>query len=158
MRPSRPLAHRIAVGVMLFADSACTISISMDVCLAVLRTPLTPTTFRLIFEPMVVTIFATAMSSVVAQLFLCRLLCALSVALSLNLVLLICFSSLQNEERARHRRTGPHDIRSCKLIHPNARAIKLDATSLQLGLSWASGLLFLRRERGMDGIVSSTTT
>ncbi|KAJ7835127.1 hypothetical protein B0H14DRAFT_2797202 [Mycena olivaceomarginata] len=29
---------------------------------------------------------------------------------------------------------------------------------VHLGLSWASGLLFLRRKRGMDGIVSSTTT
>ncbi|KAF7368373.1 hypothetical protein MVEN_00159000 [Mycena venus] len=77
MRPSRPLAHRIAVGVMLLADSVCTISTSTDVCLAVTRTPQTSINVRLIFGPMVVTIFATAMSSVVAQLFLCNLLHAL---------------------------------------------------------------------------------
>ncbi|KAJ7930952.1 hypothetical protein B0H13DRAFT_2651662 [Mycena leptocephala] len=73
-RPSRPLAHKIGVGVLVFFDTVCTVAVGFDVCLAVLHPPVTPANPRLLFTPLAVEIIATYVSSVISQLFLCNLL------------------------------------------------------------------------------------
>ncbi|KAJ7677126.1 hypothetical protein DFH06DRAFT_618942 [Mycena polygramma] len=70
-RPSRPLVHKIGVALLVFADTVCTLAISIDVCLAVLRLPIENP--RLLVVPTTVEIMTTYISAVVAQLFLCNL-------------------------------------------------------------------------------------
>ncbi|KAJ6502689.1 hypothetical protein C8R47DRAFT_1316698 [Mycena vitilis] len=70
-RPSRPLVHKIGVALLVFADTVCTLAISIDVCLAVLRLPIENP--RLLVVPTTVEIMSTYISAVVAQLFLCNL-------------------------------------------------------------------------------------
>ncbi|KAF8194831.1 hypothetical protein K438DRAFT_809294 [Mycena galopus ATCC 62051] len=76
MRPGRLLVYRIAAGIMIIADTTCTLATSVNVCLTVLGTPLT--SFPLVIVPITVAIFATAISSAVTQLFLCQLFYALT--------------------------------------------------------------------------------
>ncbi|KAJ6534193.1 hypothetical protein B0H19DRAFT_1271921 [Mycena capillaripes] len=70
-RPSRPLAHKVAVGILLGFDGVCTLAISVDVCLAVVRT--STKNFRAVLAPLSVAIITTYVSAVVTQLFLCNL-------------------------------------------------------------------------------------
>ncbi|KAF7332912.1 hypothetical protein MVEN_02397000 [Mycena venus] len=70
-RPARPFVHKIGVVVLVIGDTICTVATSVDVCLAVLRLPIT--NLRLVLAPLAVEIFATYVSSVVSQAFLCNL-------------------------------------------------------------------------------------
>ncbi|KAJ7752381.1 hypothetical protein B0H16DRAFT_1691110 [Mycena metata] len=69
-RLARPLVHRIGVGILVFADSVCTLAISFDVCFTVM--PSITTNARLLAAPLSVIIMFTYVSSVIAQLFLCN--------------------------------------------------------------------------------------
>ncbi|KAJ7872209.1 hypothetical protein B0H13DRAFT_2669462 [Mycena leptocephala] len=67
-RPNRPLAHKIGVGLMVLADTACTAAVGVDVIMAALQLP-----FQSVFAPLAIQILMTYISSVVSQLFLCKL-------------------------------------------------------------------------------------
>ncbi|KAJ6502699.1 hypothetical protein C8R47DRAFT_213345 [Mycena vitilis] len=72
-RPSRPLVHKIGVGALVFADTVCIVAIGFNVCLAVLRLPVSPANIRIFLVPTTLEIMSTYISAVVAQLFLCNL-------------------------------------------------------------------------------------
>jgi hypothetical protein len=72
-RPSRTRVHRMAVGVMIFFDTLCTVVISINICMAVLGFPMANLQSRLLLAPLAMQIFTTYVSSVVSQLFLCNL-------------------------------------------------------------------------------------
>jgi hypothetical protein len=72
-RPSRTRVHRMAVGVMIFFDTLCTVAISINICMAVLGFPMANLQSRLLLAPLAMQIFTTYVSSVVSQLFLCNL-------------------------------------------------------------------------------------
>jgi hypothetical protein len=67
-RPNRPLAHKIGVGLMVLADTACTAAVGVDVIMAALQLP-----FQSVFAPLAIQILMTYISSVVSQLFLSNL-------------------------------------------------------------------------------------
>ncbi|KAF7349019.1 hypothetical protein MVEN_01423100 [Mycena venus] len=71
-RPSRPFLHKLAVGLLVFMDGFCTLSISFSVCLAAVPTNFT-TNLRLLFLPIATEILATNVSAGITQLFLCNL-------------------------------------------------------------------------------------
>ncbi|KAJ7200307.1 hypothetical protein GGX14DRAFT_466605 [Mycena pura] len=70
-RPSRPRLHRIAVGVLVFADTVGTSFNNIDVCMVVVGTM--PKNARLGLAPLATLIMATYISATIAQLFLCNL-------------------------------------------------------------------------------------
>ncbi|KAJ7677116.1 hypothetical protein DFH06DRAFT_1169817 [Mycena polygramma] len=72
-RPSRPLVHKIGVGALVLADTVCIVAIGFNVCLAVLRLPVSSANLRLLLVPTTLEIMSTYISAVVAQLFLCNL-------------------------------------------------------------------------------------
>ncbi|KAJ7891090.1 hypothetical protein B0H13DRAFT_2665875 [Mycena leptocephala] len=67
-RPNRPLVHKIGVGLMVLADTACTAAVGVDVIMAALQLP-----FQSVFAPLAIQILMTYISSVVSQLFLSNL-------------------------------------------------------------------------------------
>jgi len=73
--PSRPLLHKVAVAVLVFFDTVCTVAVGFEVCLAVLRLPPTilMTNLRLLLMPFAIKVITTYVSSVISQLFLCNL-------------------------------------------------------------------------------------
>ncbi|KAJ6464842.1 hypothetical protein C8R45DRAFT_1023356 [Mycena sanguinolenta] len=70
-RPSRPLTHKIGVGVLVFFDTVCTLAVCVDVGLIVL--PPTTTNARLLLTPLAIQIITTYISAIISQLFLCNL-------------------------------------------------------------------------------------
>ncbi|KAJ7268222.1 hypothetical protein B0H12DRAFT_1097553 [Mycena haematopus] len=70
-RSSRPLVHRIGVGLMLLFDTICTLAVGFDLCLTMEASVVN---LRVLLTPLVVQIITTYATSVVAQLFLCNLL------------------------------------------------------------------------------------
>ncbi|KAJ7171508.1 hypothetical protein C8R46DRAFT_1190783 [Mycena filopes] len=71
-RPTRPLYHKIGVGLLVFFDTVCTVAIGFDVVLAALPTP-PSTNLHLLLTPLAVTIVTTYISAAIAQLFLSNL-------------------------------------------------------------------------------------
>lgn len=71
MRPSRPVVHKIGVGLLLFFDSICTLAVSFNVCMDVVGT--TTPNLRLIIAPLAVSIITTYLCASIAQMFLCNL-------------------------------------------------------------------------------------
>ncbi|KAJ7034266.1 hypothetical protein C8F04DRAFT_1234333 [Mycena alexandri] len=86
-RLSRPMVHRIGVGILVFADTVCTLAIGFDVGLTIL--PDVTTNARFLAAPLTVIIMTTYISSIIAQLFLCNLFYVLTGNLFMSGVLLI---------------------------------------------------------------------
>lgn len=72
-RPSRPFLHKLAVGLLVFVDGFCTLSISFNVCMAVVPTYFTTMNLRLVSLPIATEVLATNVSAGITQLFLCNL-------------------------------------------------------------------------------------
>ncbi|KAJ7779811.1 hypothetical protein B0H16DRAFT_726302 [Mycena metata] len=89
-RPSRPLVHKIAVGMLVFFDTVCTVAISIDTALDVMP-PKVSTDPHLVLAPLTVSIIATYVSAAIAQLFLCNLFYILTgnVFVSIGMLVLI---------------------------------------------------------------------
>ncbi|KAJ7729460.1 hypothetical protein B0H16DRAFT_1893862 [Mycena metata] len=90
-RPSRPLSHKIAVGILISADTVCTVAIAFQTAFLLLPPVYITTNLRLLFTPVAVAIVATYISAAIAQLFLCNLFYILTrnIFLTVGLVVLI---------------------------------------------------------------------
>ncbi|KAJ7027095.1 hypothetical protein C8F04DRAFT_1294952 [Mycena alexandri] len=89
-RPSRPLSHKIAVGILIFADTVCTVALCFETAFFILP-PVITTNLRLILAPLAVAIICTYISAAIAQLFLCNLFYVLTgnILVTIGLVVLI---------------------------------------------------------------------
>ncbi|KAJ7249795.1 hypothetical protein B0H12DRAFT_690823 [Mycena haematopus] len=70
-RPSRPLVHKIGVGVLIFVDTICTLATCVTVVFSIF--PPSATNLHLDFSPIAVQVLMTYVSAIISQLFLCNL-------------------------------------------------------------------------------------
>ncbi|KAJ7843736.1 hypothetical protein B0H14DRAFT_3455913 [Mycena olivaceomarginata] len=86
-RSTRPRTHKAGVAALVFFDTVCTLAISFNVCIAVVK----PTTLslRLFVLPLSMQIITTYISAAIAELFLCNLFYVLTGSVVVTGVILI---------------------------------------------------------------------
>ncbi|KAJ7802377.1 hypothetical protein B0H14DRAFT_2614364 [Mycena olivaceomarginata] len=84
---TRPRTHKAGVAALVFFDTVCTLAISFNVCIAVVK----PTTLslRLFVLPLSMQIITTYISAAIAELFLCNLFYVLTGSVVVTGVILI---------------------------------------------------------------------
>ncbi|KAJ7061312.1 hypothetical protein C8F01DRAFT_160868 [Mycena amicta] len=91
-RPSRPRLHKIAVSIMVLADTICTLGMCINGIMTAVGIPPTAENLRLLLTPLSSGIITTYVSATIEQLFLCNLFYILTRnrIVSAFLVLMIC--------------------------------------------------------------------
>nr|GAT53073.1 predicted protein [Mycena chlorophos] len=87
-RPCRPRLHKTAVGIMLTADTLCTVALCVNVAVRAVVVS-TPENAQRALAPFSVTIFTTYISATIEQLFLCNLFYLLTHNRAVGVLLLV---------------------------------------------------------------------